>query len=137
LRLGSAGAAPAGSTRIAGAPLVANHPTIARPSTGPNATPSQRASVGATSVFWLRSGGTIASKIWFDSVSVHVLPMADFHNAYQQDIVVDFVEHSVHSAPKSVLFCTGQFNRLRGARVVSQSLNGFYDPLDIPLRDWV
>jgi len=47
---------------------------------------------------------------WFGLVSIHVLPVADLHNADLQDIVLDFVKHVVHSAPKSVLLCAGQFS---------------------------
>jgi hypothetical protein len=62
--------------------------------------------------------------------------MADFHNADHQDIVLNFVKHAVYSASKSIFICAGQFSRLRGTRVVGKGLNGFYDPLDIPLWDW-
>jgi len=73
----------------------------------------------------------------FFSLSVNILPVADFHDTHDQNIILDFVEDPVDSTSKSVLLRSGKFSRLWRMWIIGKSINSFYDSFDILLRDWV
>jgi hypothetical protein len=89
-------------------------------------------------IFWLRRGfAPIARKIWFDSLSIYVFPVSDFYDTDDEHFVMNFIEYSIDAATESILLFAGKFQRLRWARVVGQTVDGFNDALHILLREGI
>jgi hypothetical protein len=55
--------------------------------------------------------------------TINVSSMRNFYNAHEQDIIINFIEYPVVSAANSVLLRTGEFDGLRGTRVLAQLIN--------------
>jgi len=48
-------------------------------------------------------GNSLATQLApFDLVSVYILPMSDFHDAYYQNIILDFIQHPIDSTTQPV-----------------------------------
>lgn len=91
-----------------------------------------------TAIFQLRREfAPTVSKIWFESLSVNVFPVSNFHNADNEYVIMNLVKNSISATTESILFLAGEFQRLRWSRIVCQTVYDFDDSLDILLRQGI